>query len=209
MSIPNHRASCQTWIYPTNCWGCGARIYVLECTCGSAVLFDEPRPPWDEHDCSETGTIGRSGLKGWHAADVLRANGVAIEPKIMAMLFPPASPKKKIAPSIDPIKKMEPKRGKSFHLLAVLREISEQTKRTAKVDALSDIGLRFLNLPKGKLRQITLVVNSERPNLSYTCLLPASVNLPSYAKNKMVFAKIEAKIAGSHSLWLVTSIELV
>ena len=57
--------------------------------------------------------------------------------------------------------------------------------------------------------RLTLVVNSERPNLSYTCILPAELGVPESAKNKMVFAKLEAKVAGTHSLWLVTSIELV
>jgi hypothetical protein len=146
LPVPNHRASCQTWLYPTKCWDCGAPIHVLQCTCGSAVLFDEPHPPWDEHDCSETGTIGRSGLKGWIAADVLRANGVSISPKIMAMLFPESSAKKNAEPPPQPIKKMGPKSGQSLDLLAVVREISRSTKRTAELDVLSGVGAKLLNL---------------------------------------------------------------
>jgi hypothetical protein len=183
--------------------------YILQCTCGSAVLFDEPRPPWDEHDCSQTGTIGRSGLKGWIAADVLRANGVGISPKIMGMLFPKSSLKKKPEPSPQPIKKIGPKLGQALRLLAVVREISHDTKRTAELDHLSGVGAKLLDLPKGKLWQITLVVNTERPNLSYTCVLPASLRFLETAKNKMVLATLEAKIAGSHAIWLVTSIELL
>jgi hypothetical protein len=173
------------------------------------VLFDEPRAPWSEHNCQETGTIGRSGLKGWIAADVLRANGVSISPKIMTLLFPQSSAKKKTEPPPQPIKKIAPKSGQSLHLLAVVREISRGTKRTAELDVLSGVGAKILNLPKGKLWQITLVANSERPNLSYTCVLPAALGLPESAKNKMVFAKLEGKVVGSHALWLVTSIELV
>ena len=209
MPVPNHRASCQTWMYETKCWDCGAPIHVLQCTCGSAVLFDEPRPPWPEHNCEETGTIGRSGLKGWIAADVLRANGVSITPEIMALLFPESTAKKKTAPPPPPIRKVGPKSGQSLHLLAVLREISRSTNRTAELDSLSGVGAKLLNLPKGKLWQITLVVNSERPNLSYTCVLPAALGLTESAKSKMVFARLEAKVAGNHALWLVTSIELV
>ncbi len=209
MPVPTHRASCQTWIYATKCWDCGAPIHVFQCTCGSAVLFDVPRPPWDEHNCEETGTIGRSGLKGWIAADVLRANGVSISPKIMAMLFPESSAKKKSAPQPQPIRKVSPKAGPRVSLLAVVREMSRGTKRTAELDALGGVGAQLLNLPKGKLWQITLVVNSERPNLSYTCALPAGLGLPESAKNKMVFAQLEARVVGAHALWLVTAIELV
>jgi len=126
------------------------------------------------------------------------------------MLFPgKLSQKKAGAPQPQPIKKIGPKSGQTLHLLAVVREISRGTKRTAKLDLLNSVGARFLNLPQGKLWQITLVVNSERPNLSYTCILPAAIGLPDSAKNKMVFANLEAKVVGSHALWLVTSIELV
>jgi hypothetical protein len=172
------------------------------------VLFDMPRPPWDQHDCQETRTIGRSGLKGWVAADVLRANGVSISPQIMALLFPESSAKK-AEPPPQSIKKIAPKSGQSLHLLAVVREISRSTKRTAELDVLSGVGAKILNLPKGKLWQITLVSNNERPNLSYTCVLPTALGLPESAKNKMVFARLEGKVVGSHALWLVTSIELV
>ncbi len=209
MSVPNHRASCQTWIYPTNCWGCGASIHILQCTCGSAVLFDEPRPPWPEHDCSETGTIGRSGLKGWVAADVLRANGIGISPKIMAMLFPEPTTRRKTGPPSQAIKKVAPKPSQALDLLAVVREISRKTKRTTALSGLSGLGTKLLGLPKGEIRQITLVANNERPNLSYTCVLPAALGIGEAAKHKMVFAKLEAKVAGDHAIWLVTSIELV
>jgi hypothetical protein len=110
--------------------------------------------------------IGRSGLKGWIAADILRANGVNISPKIMGMLFPSSSTKRKVAPQPLPIKKIGPKSGQSLNLLAVVREISRGTKRTAELDLLGGVGAKLFNLPKGKLWQVTLVVNSERPNLS-------------------------------------------
>src|SRR5437773_2376507 len=85
MSVPTHRATCQTWMYPTDCWYCGARIHVLQCTCQSAVLLDYPRPPWQKHDCS--GGIGGSGYSGWAAVDVLRAHGFAITTKILDKCF--------------------------------------------------------------------------------------------------------------------------
>ena len=40
MATPTHGLLCQSWTYPTQCWYCRARIYVYQCSCGSAVLFD-------------------------------------------------------------------------------------------------------------------------------------------------------------------------
>jgi hypothetical protein len=127
----------------------------------------------------------------------------------MGLLFPGHSKKRRPDPQPAPIKRIGPKSGQSLNLLAVVREISRATKRTVELDLLSGLGAKLFNLPKGKLWQVTLIVNNERPNLSYTCVLPASLGLSESAKHKMVFAKLEAKVAGDHSLWLVTSIELV
>jgi hypothetical protein len=182
----------------------------LQCTCGSAVLFDKPKPPWPEHDCS-SGGIGGSGLSGWAAVDVLRANGIPIDANIMAKVFPAKlrSGKAGASPPTDSMEAMQPEAGKKIDLVAVARELLTDTKKTDRLNALGDIGAKLLKLPKGDLWQLTLVVNSERPNLTYTCILPARLGLPKDAKNKMVFAHIEAKVAGAYAIWLVTEIQLV
>jgi hypothetical protein len=198
-------------MYPTDCWYCGAGIHVLQCTCGSAVLLDMNRPPWDEHDCSATGTLGRSGIKGWAAVDVLRSNGVPINADIMSKIFPGGSTatKKSATPSIPSVKAVKPSTDERLSVLALISELLTSTKKTHHLDNLGEVGTKLLQLPKGKLWQATLLINSERPNLSYTCVVSASLGLSKDAKNKIVFAQLEAKVAGEHAIWLITEIQLL
>jgi hypothetical protein len=168
-------------------------------------------PPWDEHDCSATGTLGRSGLKGWAAVDVLRANGIPINADIMSKVFPAGgAPKKKSATSLVPaVKAMKPQAGKKLGVLALLSALLTNTKRTDQLGSLGEVGAKLLQLPKGKLWQATLLVNSERPNLSYTCVVAASLGLPKDANNKIVFAELEAKVVGEYAIWLITEIQFL
>jgi hypothetical protein len=150
-------------------------------------------------------------LSGWAAVDVLRANGVPIDANIMAKVFPAKlrSGKAGASPPSESMAAMEPDAGKTIDLVAIVRELLTDTKKTDRLKALCDLGTKLLRLPKGHLWQLTLVVNSERPNLTYTCILPARLGLPKDAKNKMVFAQIEAKVVGEYAIWLVTEIQLV
>ncbi len=156
MPIPTHGPSCQTVIYPADCWHCGRPIHILQCTCGSAVLFDKPKPPWPEHDCS-SGGIGGSGLSGWAAVDVLRANGIPIDANIMAKVFPAKlrSGKAGASPPPESMAAMQPKAGKKIDLVAIVRELLTDTKKTDRLNALGDIGAKLLKLPKGELWQLT------------------------------------------------------
>lgn len=208
MSVPTHGPYCQTLMYPTDCWYCGARIYVLQCTCGSVVLFDYPRPPWQEHDHS--GGIGGSGLSGWAAVDVLRANGIPIVPSILDKVFPRSATKKQTLKSIsEDIRSVKPRIGVKQSLLAVVRELHTETNRTERLRTLGGLGAKFFNLPKGRFGQVTLVNNGRRPNLSYTCILPQQLGLERSAKNKMVFAQIEGRGIGENAIWLVTDIRVI
>jgi hypothetical protein len=207
VSVPTHRASCQTWAYRTKCWHCGKTICVVQCTCGSAVLFESLGWPWPEHCCRG---IGGSGLSGWLAVDVLRANGVAIERTVMRKVFPPAEIKKPCeAPPVENMKAVQPTAGEQVTLLAVVRDLFTETKRTEWLNSLGALGASFLHLPRGRLWQATLVVNSESTNLTYTCIVPERLGLPRDAENKMVFARLEAQVAGAHAIWLATDIRLV
>jgi hypothetical protein len=174
------------------------------------VLFDKPTPPWPEHDCS-SGGIGGSGLSGWAAVDVLRANGIPIDANIMAKAFPAKSRSGKagLSQPSESMAAMQPETGKKIDLVAIVRELLTDTKKTDGLTALGDVGAKLLRLPKGDLWQLTLVVNRERPNLTYTCILPARLGLPKNAKNKMVFAQIEARVIGAYAIWLVNEIQLV
>lgn len=207
MSIPNHRVSCQTWMYATKCWYCGAQIHILQCTCGSAVLFDYPRPPWREHDCRSG--IGGSGYLGWQAVDVLRSKGIPIVESVLDKIFPNAkNPRDALKAASTDIRAVAPKRVKRS-LLAVVRELYDQTNRTERMKLLSGLGREFLKLPPGAFGQITLVKNGTIPNLSYTCILPAILGLPKAAKNKMVFAEIEGRGLPRHAIWIVTDIRVI
>ncbi len=206
--MPTHGPSCQTWLYSTACWHCGAPIHVLQCTCGSVVLLNRPQPPWPEHTCS--GGIGGSGLSGWAAVDVLRANGVPIVASILDKVFPPSATKRtsKLA-ATEETKAIKPVGGEQRSLLAMVRDLMTETKRTERLGALGDVGTKLLRLPKGPLWQVTLVVNSERPNLTYTCILPQRLGLPKNAKDKLIFAQIEGRVAGEHAIWLVTDARVI
>jgi hypothetical protein len=113
------------------------------------------------------------------------------------------------SPPSESMAALEPKAGKKIDLVAIVRELLTDTKETHRLEALGDLGTKLLRLPKGDLWQLTPVINSERPNLAYTCILPTGLGLPKDVKNKMVFAQIEAKVVGEYAIWLVTEIQLV
>lgn len=209
MAVPTHGPSCQTRIYPTDCWYCGAKIHVFQCTCESVVLFDKVGWPWPVHDCTNHKGIGGSGLSGWTAVDVLRANGVTISPDILAKIFPGRTRQTRgnAPPDIKAIKPTP--KEKTTSLLAVVRDLYSGTKKTAELEAISNIGAKLLGIPKGGLSQVTLIVNSERPNLSYTCIVPETVCSPKNLLNKIVFAELEPKIAGGYAIWLATEMRVI
>ena len=207
MSIPTHRANCQTWLYPTRCWSCKAHIHVLQCTCGSAVLFDETWPDWEHHECGRNRGIGGSGISGWEAVDVLRSYGLPVDARAFDKIFP--SGKSSVAKKVEfDIESVQPTAtGKSCAIIAVLREFSRSTKRTKELEQLGSLGKKLLGLPtKGQLWQLTLIVNNELPNKSYTCICPNAFDIGAQTKDQVVLTTIEPRIGGSHAIWLVTDI---
>ena len=211
MSIPTHGPSCQTWVYPASCWHCQQAIFVLECSCGSAVLFNQLGAPWPKHTCDETGGggIGGSGLSGWMAVDTLRAHGVSITPDVMAKIFPGEGQND---PSVHweiTTKRVEPESDSQRPLLAVVRELSQDTKRTKDVATLPDLGLKLLGLDsRVRYRQITLVDNRVRPNESYTALVPDHL-ARGLRLGAMVMADMRGGVAGEFAIWVVTDINLL
>lgn len=206
MSIPTHRADCQTWLYPTRCWSCNAHIHVLQCTCGSAVLFDETWPDWEHHECGRNRGIGGSGISGWEAVDVLRSYGLPIDARVFDKVFPPG---KSSAPKQNEvgIESVQPASDGTRVILAVLREFNQSTKRTKELEKLGALGRKLLGLPnRGRLWQLTLIVNNERPNKSYTCICPDAFEIGIRNKDQVVLATIEPRKGGSHAIWLVKDI---
>jgi hypothetical protein len=128
----------------------------------------------------------------------------------MAKVFPAKLPPGQAgAAPPESMAAIQPDAGKKIDLVAVVRELLTDTKKINRLNALGDVGAKLLKLPKGDLWQLTLVVNSQRPNLTYTCILPARLAFPKDAKNKMVFAQIESRVVGTYAIWLVTEIQLV
>ena len=212
MSVPTHGPFCETLIYETTCWSCQQEIYVLQCSCGSAVLFDDIGRPWPKHVCAGTGNaggIGGSGLSGWQAIDVLQAHGAPITHEIMKKAFPNDRQEK---PKIDPTletKKISPRVGEKKDSLLVVRELHEHTKKIKDIQNLSDMGMKMLGLdPKKRYRQITLVDNSVRPNRSYTALVPDHL-VYDVEVNKIVMVEMAARIRGDFSHWLIISINVL
>jgi hypothetical protein len=174
------------------------------------VLLDLPRPPWDEHHCGSGGGVGGSGLSGWAAVDVLRANGVPIVASILDKVFLRAATKKRTLKSIsEDIRAVKPLDGVQRDILAVVRELLTETNRTGRMQSLGGVGAKLLRLPKGPFSQVTLVINRKRPNLAYTCILPRALGLPKSAKNKMVYAQVEGHGIGEHTIWIVKDIHVI
>jgi hypothetical protein len=212
MPVPTHGPSCQTKMYPVECWDCGSAIHILQCSCGSAVLLDVPVPPWDKHDCrsgSGGGGIGGSGLSGWAAVDALRAAGAPISASVMDRIFPGARGRGRAAEP-PPIQRVDPLPGPPRTLLALVKEVGAATRRTDEIEALSAIGRQMLGLDKkAKYLQVNLLVNSERPNLSYTCVMPEPLADAAASRNRMVMAQITPRLAGRFAVWLVTELHLL
>ena len=187
MSIPTHGPFCQTLVYPTRCWDCQQEIFVLECSCGSAVLFDQLGVPWPKHACS-----GRY-LGGWGSAETLLPDGDR-----------PAS--RTAEETESNIKRVDPTVGEQRSLLAVVRELHASTKRTAAIEALPEFGIRLLGLdPAINYWQITLVDNGIRPNESFTALLPGPV-ARGLKQHVMVMVEMTARGSGGQVNWVITDI---
>lgn len=186
MSVPTHDPFCQTKTYRTPCWYCAQEIFIFQCSCGSAALFEQLGPPWPKHICTDIGG-------GWTTIDTLR------------MQAPIAVPD--IKPEPEPaIERIAPKTHANRDILAVVRELHSSTKRTKDIGALSELGVKLRGLDPGAIyRQITLVDTSTRPNESYTALIPDRL-MQGLETHVMVTAQMSARgIVGSID-WVITEI---
>lgn len=210
MAVPTHRPSCQVLVYGTKCWHCGVAIHVLQCSCGSVALFDSLGGSWPKHACGPGAGIGGSGLSGWSAVDALAAAGASITPDVMKKVFPsyptPQGEKKR---QLD-IVSVSPSSDRILDVIGVVREIVERSKQTKYVDGLGTIGRKMLGIPAdARFWQITLVDNSSRPNLSYTCLVSTKIESLHRARNKLVYVRLRSHGSGNHAVWLVENAELL
>lgn len=201
MSVPNYGPFCQTVTYNTSCRSCQQQIYVMQCTCSSAVLFDELGWPWPKHVCDNT---GGSDLSGWQAVDVLRAHGVSISHDIVQKIFPPnyQLSRESNREQIE-IVKIEPVENSRQTILAVVREIEMETKKTKVQESLPEFGKKLFGIdPKLTCCQVTLVDNTDRPNKSFTGLAPSHL-VEGLKYNSMVMAEMYGRVTPALSIWVI------
>lgn len=207
MAVPTHGSGCQTRVYPVNCWDCAKPIHIFQCSCGSAVLFDALGPVWDEHDCwsSEAGGIGGSGYSGWNALDVLQSAGMKVTSDVMAAVFPNSQTKQQSDIQQPQTVRVEPLGNMKEQVIAIIRDVHSETKLTKSLDELGVMGQELLGLDKAKnWMQLTLIANNERPNRSFTCIVPDTLGTSATSKkDQIVFAQIEGRVAGETAIWLM------
>jgi hypothetical protein len=176
---------------------------VFQCTCGSAVLFEQLGGSWPKHECAAlggAGGIGGSGYSGWTAIDVLRSQGVAITPEITNKIFGTGKSPKGSGP--PDTKKIMPSDGKK-DLIGVVREVHTLTKNIKVLDELGSVGHALLGISKlGKLAQITVVSTNVRPNESFTFIIGLQKLDKSITKGQYVMAHLNGKVAGKHAIWI-------
>ena len=180
MPVPSHSSYCQTWIYKTSCWRCGQNIYVLQCTCGSAVLFNNVNP-FEYHSC--LGGIGDSGISGWEAIDVLRAEGMPLTPEIFKIVFgdTPAQ-NTKHPPKLD-IVSSSPVLGKNLEIIVNLMDFNDSTKNTRRINGLNEIERQFEGIPKplNNFQQLLFISNNGAEKTSYV-VIAAKRDIPNNVK---------------------------
>lgn len=206
MPVPSHSPYCQTWLYETSCWSCGQKIYVLQCTCGSAVLFNDVNP-FEHHSC--LGGIGDSGISGWQAIDVLRAEGMPITPEIFKMVFgnTPAQNTDR-PPKLDTVS-ISPVQGKNLEIIVNLKDFNDSTKNTRRINGLNEMARQFEGIPKtlNNFHQLLFISNNDTEKTSYVVLAAKKDvpnNVKALAKQHAVFF---VKLLGTKNDWLLVGME--
>ena len=163
-----------------------------------------------KHDCANRyggGGIGGSDLSGWAAVNKLLDLGFSISPEVRQKIFPSTHKPAHNAETGPEIRRINPRDGKRQSLLAIVRELHSSTKRIAAVDALSALARQLLGLdPTAPYRQITLVVNADRPNKSFTALAPDHLVL-GLKRGVMVTAEMFGSVRGDFANWVITDID--
>lgn len=202
MSVPAHGPFCQTKTYPTRCKDCAQDIFLLQCSCGSIVLFDELGWPWSKHICAgraqaATGVgVGGTGAL-WTVTDELQD---IFEDKVRRDRDPTSVPESSI---------VEPTEGASQTLLAVLRELRSNSHPVARLNNMPAAGVRLLGMnSKEKYWQTLLVDNGVRPNEHYSALAPHRL-VADLKPNVMVMADLEAQVHGDWRHWVVKAIHAI
>lgn len=203
MSIPTHGSDCHTTTYPSACRSCGKHIFILQCTCGSAVLLNSLGWPWPHHQCLDPNLP-----RGWRAIQKLRDMGIPIDHRVIKYAYDPKSPTSLNTPP-PTLTKVKSESGKKLELITLLRECHSNTKHTQKLQQLGTIGQKMFNMSSSNIIQLTLHDTSASPPRSYRCLFPsAPINLSANIGN-LVAVVLEGVEFGSFSTWVVRELCVV
>ncbi len=203
MSVPNHGPFCRSKTFPVDCWDCGKRIYIFQCTCGSTVLFNRLGPPWPLHDCG-----GEKLPTGWDAIRKLESMGVPIDERVMEYAFGKKQKRPTDAP--PPIIRVDPIHGERIDILAILREINDTTKVISSLKSYGSIGFQILGLKNNqKVVQVTFHDTSKPQAESYTCLLPSPIAINKSDVGKLIGVNLRGVVSGSMSYWIISDIEVL
>lgn len=203
MSIPTHGPDCHTTTYPVTCRSCGQSIFVLQCTCGSAVLLNSIGWPWPHHECPDSDLP-----RGWRAIQKLRDMGVPIDHRIMEYAFG-SKPSVVRAPSPPTLKKIEPESAQHLELIATLRECDANTKHVQELQQLGAMGHKMLNISSPNIAQFTLHDTSASPARSYRCLFPYATGNPAKHVGTLVAVVLDGIQFGSFATWIVRKLHVV
>lgn len=199
MSVPTHYSSCTSWTFPVNCWDCGERIFIFQCTCGSTVRFDRLGGAWPQHDCG-----GEPLPTGWAAIRKLESMGVEIDEKVLEYAFGKNEPKTQTPP---PIVKITPTHAATENHMLVLRECQSDTKIIKEIQSLGAIGLGMLGLtPNQELRQLTLHDTSNEQAKSFTCFISARHEPSKSDLGRLFGITLSGFHVGSLKIWLASDL---
>ena len=222
MPVPNHGPFCTTWMYETSCWHCHHPIFILQCSCGSAVLFDERGPPWPRHNCSgfaghtSLGSkhgdgIGGSGMSGWTAIDQLRSSGMPVTPEIMKGVFGEPveiTGNKPVNPDIEAI---PPESGQSRDVIVSMMEFHKDTSSTEYVNNLSSIARQMggIPAPRGQFMQMTLHHSYGVRRDSYTALIDSQIAPTGMRKHCKKHSIFQVRMFATKQFWIIKELYLL
>ncbi len=176
--IPSHGLFCQTRTYPTNCPECQARVFFLECTCGSAVWFDSLGGGWPLHYCPARLAKPIRSDAEWNRLR-LQATVAAIRPRPRQWV--PNRP--------------ERHRGKPpLHFVATLQDLPQHTQRIAGLDSVGPLERAALKVrPGAQYDQVTLRDTGSEPHQVYTAIVERSALPGRLRRNMCLGVTLEAR----------------
>ena len=199
MPTPSHGLDCVSTTYRTDCWHCGASIFVYQCSHESVVLFDSlGGGGWPLHQCSY-----------WKATPPTFAGNVPAIVKMsqreQARIQRRQNPSKIQFIGANPSR--EP--GKKITEVMRIRETPSRTQRIERLEEWNQLtrSMMKINGPHGTYFQITLADSSAEPRKTYNAIVQSNLIEPRLLqRNSLVGVTLESRKSGEFAEWFVTEI---